>query len=140
MENQKDINIYDFSLTIENMEKINKQMKNNICIIKNSEKIVLGIGYLCKVKLESKILPMLIILKDMINENEKNNNIFISFNDKKDLEIKINIQRKKIKIKNIILIEIKPNIDKIKLKYFNELDSNEKKNKFRYIYNTLYKR
>ena len=48
---------------------------------------------------------MLITLKDIINEKEKEDNILLSVDDKKDLEIKLDKKRKTIKMKDI-LIEI----------------------------------
>ena len=135
--NRKYLNIYDYSFSIENFEKLIYQLKNNICKIKNKEKKELGIGILCKIKYKSKKLKMLIINKDIINENDiKNKNSFlISFNNKEDKEIKLDNKRKKIIIKelNIILIEIKLNIDKIKIKYFNILNDIEDE-----IYSNIY--
>ena len=114
------INIYDISLSIKNMEKIIEQMKNSICIINNNNKN--GIGLLCKIKFNSKLLPMLITYNNIIEENE---NIKIYIGDK-EKEINIDNIRNKIIIKelNIILIEIYPNIDDINIKYFIELDNN----------------
>ena len=130
------INIYDISLSIKNMEKIIEQMKNSICIIKNNNKN--GIGLLCKIKYNSKLLPMLITYNNIIEENE---NIKIYIGDK-EKEIKIDNIRNKIIIKelNIILIEIKPNIDEINIKYFIELDDNKNEiNSNIYIINYLFR-
>ena len=81
MENQQEIEVFGFSIPIEKNEKIIQQAKKNICIIKNNDK--LRLGYFCKIKLKSKILTMLITLKDIINEKEKDNNILLTFDEKK---------------------------------------------------------
>ena len=106
-------------------------MKNNICLIKNNEKNIIGIGCFCKINLKSKskILTNLITERKIIIENGINNSIYISFDEQKDIEIKIkNYNINKIeKCEDIIFIEIKPNADKIRTNYFNELDDNNDK-------------
>ena len=124
------INIYDISLSIKNMEKIIEQMKNSICIINNNNEK--GIGLLCKIKFNSKLLPVLITYNNIIEENE-NIKIYIGDNEK-EIKIDNKINRIKIKELNIILIEIKPNIDDINIKYFVELDDD----KINYINSNIY--
>ena len=80
---------------------------------------------------KSNPLYTLITLRDIIIDNKINNSIYISFDDKKDKEIKIK-NNKIIKIEefeDIIFIEIKPNTDGIKANYFNELNDNNDKDK-----------
>ena len=120
------INFYDFSLSIENKEKIIEQMKNSICKIYNNNKE--GIGLLCKFRINSKLFPILITYANIIEENDFkiNNNIKICIGDnEKEIEIDNKRNKRIIKELNIIIIEIKPNIDKINIKNFIELDDNK---------------
>ena len=114
-------NIFNCSLTIEKNEKIIEQWKNNIYKIEINDKR--GLGLLCKIKIDSKITHILIADADIIQDNNLNIiRIYL-----KDKEIKINNSRKKkiiTKESNILLIEIKPNIDKIEDKYFIEIEDN----------------
>jgi len=106
-------------ISTERIKKILFQMENCICkIYLKNDKI--GIGFLCKIPFHNKLLPVLIINKNIFNENDKNIKININNEEK---EIKIDKSRKIYKDNNIIIIEIKPNKDKI-YDYL-ELDENE---------------
>ena len=116
-------NIFHCSLTIEKNEQIIEQIKNNIYKIEINDKR--GLGLLYKIKFDSKIIHVLITVlnnEDIIQGNNLNTIIIYL----KDKEIKIKNPKKKIitKESNILLIEIKPNIDKIEDKYFIEMDDN----------------
>ena len=118
--------IFHCSLTNEKNEKneqIIEQIKNNIYKIKINDKS--GLGLLYKIKFDSKIIHVLITVlnnEDIIQGNNLNTIIIYL----KDKEIKIKNPKKKIitKESNILLIEIKSNIDKIEDKYFIEMDDN----------------
>ena len=111
-------------IPIKKTEIILEQMKNSICLIKNNNNN--GIGILCKITIGSKKLTVLMTNINSLNEDSYNN-IEIIFKNK-NIEIKLSKFRKRIKIKDIILIELIPNKDKIKLKYFIDLDDNTKEN------------
>ena len=94
-------------------------MENCICkIYLKNDKI--GIGFLCKISFHNNLLPVLITNNNIYNENDKIINLNINNEGK---EIKIDKSRKIYKDNNIIIIEIKPNKDKI-YNYL-ELDENE---------------
>ena len=115
-------NIFHCSLAIENNEKIIEHIKNNIYKIEINDKR--GLGLLYKIKFDSKIIYILITDVGIIQDNNLDK-IIIYLNEDSH-EIKILNPRKKVIIKesNILIIEIKPNIDKIKDKYFIEIDNN----------------
>ena len=101
-------------ISIEGAKKILFQMENCSCKINNKNGKI-GIGYLCKIpfsKNNNNLLPVLIANNNILNENDKIISLTIN-NEVK--EIKIDKSRKKyINIDyNIIIIEIKPNKDKI---------------------------
>jgi len=96
-------------ISTEGLRKIFFQMENCICkIYLKNDKI--EIGFLCKFPFHNKLLPVLIVNKNIFNEN--NNIIQINLNNE-EKEIKIDKSRKIYKDNNIIIIEIKPNKDKI---------------------------
>ena len=117
-------------------------MKNCICkIYLKDDKI--GIGFLCKIPFNNNILPVLITNNHILNNIDNNKYIILNFNNEgKEKEIKIDKSRKIFhdKNKDITIIEIKPNRDKI-YNYL-ELDENEKnielENKKREIYIIYY--
>ena len=101
-------------VSIKGTKKIIFQMENCICKI-NLENGKKGIGYLCKIDFHNNnknLLPVLITNNNILNENDKILSLTINNELKK---IIIDKSRKKyINIgKNIIIIEIKPNKDKI---------------------------
>ena len=103
----------------EGLKRILFQMENCICKIylKNDVK---GIGFLCKILFHNNLLPVLITNNNIYNENDKIIKLIINNEEK---EIKIDKSRKIYEDNNIIIIEIKPNKDKI-YNYL-ELDENE---------------
>ena len=127
-------------VSIEDKKKILFQMRNCICKIKLKNGKI-GIGYLCKIPLiknKNNLIPILITNNNILDENDKI--IYLTINNEVK-EIKINKSRKKnIDIENnIIIIEIKPNKDKI-YNYL-ELDENyiyKNKVKIRYNYKLIY--
>ena len=110
-------------ISIEETKNILFQMENCICkIYLNNDNI--GIRFLCKIPFHNKLLPVLIANNNIFNEKNKNAKIIIKIiinNEEK--EIKIDKSRKIYFDDNIIIIEIKPNRDKIY--YYLELDENE---------------
>ena len=103
----------------EGIKMILFQMENCICkIYLKNDKI--GIGFLCKIPFHHKLLPVLITNNNIFDENDKNIKLIINNEEK---EIKIDKSRKIYRDNNIIIIEIKPNKDKI-YNYL-ELDENE---------------
>ena len=111
-------------VSIENTKKILSQMENCICKI-NSKNGDIEIGYLCKIPFPNNnndLLPVLITNNNILNENDKI--IYLNFNNEIK-KIKIDKSRKKYinNDNNILIIEIKPNKDKI-YNYL-ELDENE---------------
>ena len=103
----------------EGLKKILFQMENCICkIYLKNDKI--GIGFLCKIPFHNNLLPVLISNNNIFDENDKIIKLIINNEEK---EIKIDKSRKIYKDNNIIIIEIKPNKDKI-YNYL-ELDENE---------------
>jgi len=109
-------------VSIKKKKKILFQMENCICKI-NLENDQIGIGYFCKIPSNNNtLLPVLItnnnVFKDKYNKIKLTINNFVK-------EIKIDKSRKKYinPQNNMLIIEIKPNKDKI----FNylELDEND---------------
>ena len=98
-------------------------MQNCICKIylKNDE---IGIGFLCKIPFNNNLLPALITNNNILNKIDINKYIKLNFNNEVK-KIKIDKSRKIMydKNKDIIIIEIKPNRDKI-YNYL-ELDEND---------------
>jgi len=97
-------------------------MENCICkiFLKNDE---IGIGFLCKFSINNNVLPVLITNNNILNNINHNKYIKLNFNNEIK-EIKIDNSRKirHDKNKDITIIEIKPNRDKI-YNYL-ELDEN----------------
>ena len=103
----------------ERIKKILFQMENCICkIYLKDDKI--GIGFLCKIPFHNNLLPVLITNNNIFNENDKIIKLIINNEEK---EIKIDKSREIYIDNNIIIIEIKPNKDKIY--YYLELDEDE---------------
>ena len=106
---EKIIKEQQISISKEGIKNILFQIENCICkIYLKNDKI--RMGFLCKIPFQNKLLPVLIINKNLFNENDKIIKLIIN-NEKK--EIKIDKSRKIYKDNNIIIIEIKPNKDKI---------------------------
>ena len=123
IKNEKLIKEKLIQISMEGTKRILFQMENCICKInlKNGE---IRVGYLCKIQLPNNynnLLSVLITNNNILKENNKI--IYLNINNEVK-EIKINKSRKKnIDIENnIIIIEIKPNKDKI-YNYL-ELDEN----------------
>ena len=123
-------------VSLKGTEIILNQMKYNICKIYNKGNNI-GIGFFCKIKYKLKLLPFLIINNNILNDNniKDNKNITISIinNNYEDKFINIKLNKNRIIYNNkeldITLIEIKPNIDKINIKYL-ELDDNINKDNY----------
>jgi len=119
-------------------EQIEKQIKNNACnLIINME--TKGVGFLCNIPYESKLIPMFIFtISDEINGwINQNNNLSIYYYDEV-IEIKNVKIRRQFEIEKLKFIEIKPNHDKIKTRNILELDDDNKDtdNKNEYMINT----
>ena len=135
-------------ITLKATEKILDQMNNGICIINNNNRK--GTGFFVKIPYKNDILPVLITNNHVINIDDILNNRIISiylYNDKKTKKIKLDENRKKYtnEKKDITIIEIKENEDKLNNKYlelddkiinyFNsKLNKNEKLNYLNNIY------
>ena len=115
----------------EGLKRILFQMENCICkIYLKNDKI--GIGFLCKIPFHNNLLPVLITNNNIYNENDKIIKLIINNEEK---EIKIDKSRKIYFDNNIIIIEIKPNKDKI----YNYLELDEDEiNKENKEYNSIY--
>ena len=87
------------TISKEGIKNILFQIENCICKIylKNNK---IGIGFLCKISFHNKLLPVLIINKNIFNENDKIIKIIINNEEK---EIKIDKSRKIYKDNNIII-------------------------------------
>jgi len=139
--NEKYLNKYPKSISIEAIEIILKQMRNSICKIclKNGKK---GTGFLCKIPFAEgkKILTLItnnhIINQEYLNKEKTINGIFDNNKTKK-----INLKNKRIytnKDYDITIIEIKQE-DEIKENCFLEIDDIKKdKSSNGYIGNTIY--
>ena len=114
---EKLIKEQQITISKEGIKMILFQMENCICkiyLIKDK----IGIGFLCKIPFHNNLLPVL------ITNNKFENDKIIKLNiNNEEKEIKIDKSRKIYKDNNIIIIEIKPNKDKI-YNYL-ELDENE---------------
>ncbi len=105
-------------ISIEGAKIILSQMKNSICkIYLKNDKI--GIRFLCKIPFHNKLLQVSITNNNNI-ENDKKLKLIIKNEEKEIIRDK---SRKIHRDNKIIIIEIKPNKDKIY--YFLELDENE---------------
>ena len=116
---EKIIKEQQIPISKEGIKNILFQMENCICKIylKNNK---IEIGFLYKIPFHNKLLSVLIANKNIYNENDNIIKIIINNEEK---EIKIDKSRKLYKDNNIIMIEIKPNKDKI-YDYL-EFDENE---------------
>jgi hypothetical protein len=131
---------------LEGEKNIISQMENCICKIKYQREKE-GIGFFCKLPFpdNNNLLNCLITINQTLNENDiQNNNIIklIMYNNEEnrniEKEIKIDESREIYLLKddmNIIIIEIKPNIDNIN--NFLEID-NEKLERGKPIYALYY--
>ena len=116
---EENINLKKLSpVSSERTKKILYQMENCICKIYKNDDII-GVGFLCKILYKNNLLPVLVTNYHILNEKE--NDIKISINEKMKI-IKKDNTRKKILIKDITFIEIKPNKDHIEEKNYMELD------------------
>ena len=100
-----------------------KRMNNSVCRIFNNGK---GTGFFTKIPYNNKLLPVLITNNHIINQNDINNNINITFyinNDKKIRKIKLDNNRLKYTNEkfDITILEIKENEDNLNNTYL-ELD------------------
>jgi len=126
-------------VSIKGIQKILFQMENCMCKI-DLENGKIGIGYLCKIPFHNNnnLLPVLITNYNTLNKNNK----ILSFTINNELKkIVIDKSRKKyINIdKNIIIIEIKPNKDKIyNYLEFDEIYIYKNKEKFEYNNKLIY--
>ena len=133
---EKQIKEKSIHISIEDVKKIIFQMENCICKINET-----GIGYLCKIPFpnnNNNLLPVLITNNNILNDKV----ISLSIN-KKEKEIIIDKSRKKYILydNNIIIIEIKPNKDKIynyleldEIDIYKNKENLELINKNRFIY------
>ena len=101
-------------LPFEDSKKIKNQMENCICKV-NQKNGKIGIGFLCKIPFpntRNNLLPVLMVNNNILNENDKI--IYLTINNKTK-EIALDKSRKKYinSTKNIVIIEIKQNKDKI---------------------------
>jgi len=116
--NQKVLTGKPNPISIENEEKINKQMKMLICNISINNKF--GTGFLCSIPFPNKfnLIPVLITNKSIINQEELQRLKKIDFtlnNDREEKTIYITSERKIYSSKkyDITFIEINPKIDDI---------------------------
>ena len=120
------IDEYFQSIPSEIQSKINIQMRNSLCEIEyNDSKI--GNGFLCKIPYPnfSKLLPVLIINTNIINEIKFLNDIKILFDKNKKIRYIKNIKERKIYINKeyeILIIQIFPKEDDLNI--FLEIDEN----------------
>ena len=112
-------------------EKITAQIKNSACniFINNENK---GVGFLCNISHEPKLVMLIIfisnVIKEWINQNNdsnQNNNLSIYYCDKV-IEIKNIKIRKQFEIGKLKFIEIRPNYDRIRPINIVELDDYNK--------------
>jgi hypothetical protein len=104
-------------------EKIVEQMNNSICRIENNCK---GTGFFVKVPYKSELLPVLITTNHAINIDDIifNKKILLYLNNDKEIkELKLDDNRLRYTNEkfDLTIIEIKENVDKLKVKYL-ELD------------------
>ena len=129
---EKDSKLEEYyqSIPSEIKSKIDIQMRNSICEIEYNESKI-GNGFLCKIPYPdfSKLLPVLIINTNIINEIKYINDIKILFDNNKKIRCIKNIKERKTYINKeyeILIIEIFPNEDD--LNTFLEIDENIFKN------------
>ena len=148
----KEDEIYEYKTNFDSSfsgekEPIDKQIQNSACniIINNENK---GVGLLCNIPYESKLIPMLIIFISNVknelinknnnsNQNEPNNDLFIYYCNEV-IEIKNIKIRKQFEIGKLKFIEIRPNYDRIKTRNILEIDAYNKdiNNENQYMINT----
>ena len=93
--NEKYINEAPIPVSMENTEKIIKQMKNCVCKIHKENKM--GTGFFTKIPYNSNILPVLITNNHILDRDDIKcgNTITISLNNQKEfINIKIDESRK----------------------------------------------
>ena len=114
---EKDSKLEEYyqSIPSEIKNKIDIQMRNSICEIEYNESKI-GNGFICKIPYPdfSKLLPVLIINTNIINEIKYLNDIKILFDNNKKIRYIKNIKERKYYINKeyeILIIEIFPNED-----------------------------
>ena len=116
------------SISIEGLKTITNQMENCIYKIQNDDKI--GTGFICRIPFLNDI-KILITNYNLLNEEDLNSNKVIKLKRDNMDEKKITIDNTRIKAcinKEITIIEIKPNKDKIFLNTILDLDTEKKDN------------
>ena len=116
------------SISIEDLKTITNQMENCIYKIQNDDKN--GTGFICKIPFLND-LKILITNYNLLNEEDLNSNKVIKLKRDNMDEKKITIDNTRIKAcinKEITIIEIKPNKDKIFLNTILDLDTEKKDN------------
>ena len=90
---EKYINTSPEPVSYKGTEIILEQMNNSVCRIYNNGE---GTGFFTKIPYDTKLLPVLITNNHIINQNDINNNINITFyinNDKKIRKIMLDENR-----------------------------------------------
>ena len=127
--NQKQHN----SITIKGMRTIIFQLDN--CFYEIQKDGITGNGFVCKIPFSNDLKYFLITNYSLLNEEDINLNKTIklkSVKNNEEIEIKIDITRIKACInKEITILEIKPNKDKISIETILDLDTEEKDNNLR---------
>ena len=124
---EKNINNYLNSVSIEGVEIILNQMKNSVCKIFLNDENTTGTGFFCFLSYPSNDTPFLISNEHILKEKYLKDNkiITISLENGKSIK-KIDLREKRIIYINvdldITLIEIKPNVDNIDINNCLELD------------------
>ena len=144
--NEKYINEAPIPVSMENTEKIIKQMKNCVCKIHKENKM--GTGFFTKIPYNSNILPVLITNNHILDRDDIKcgNTITISLNNQKEfINIKIDESRKVFTDDNLDVTIIEIREEKDKITNFLELDDkiNQKKKSLNNVYaspnsNSLY--
>ena len=123
---EKNIDKYPSIVSLDKTKKIIEQIQNSICKIYINEGGN-GTGFFCHITdlNNNKKIPVMITNNHVINENDYNKNLKISFNnDNIYADILLDSNRKKYTNKDldITIIEIKKEKDKINNKAFLEID------------------
>ena len=129
-------------ISYQSFKKIMYQMENSICKIQKDG--INGAGFLCKIPISNRLIPFLITNSNILNKKDIDEKkiIKLTYTESDELkvgeesknetqkykEIKIDISRKYYLDKDITIIEIKPNKDKINVKKIFEIDKEEKVN------------
>ena len=107
-------------ISLKQTEKILEQMSNSICRINNKRT-----GFFVKIPYRTKLLPVLITTKHVINSNDiQKTNVILYINNDKNIKL-IKLDNNRLIYTNekldITIIEIKEDKDKLNNKYL-ELD------------------